>query len=152
VVLVTIAVRGMALDTARLASRAAEGGTTLTELADHLVREHGVPFKAAHAIASRLARAHSARPDAPLGAALATASGDLLGVPLQYSDARIAQILSARHFVEVRQTHGGPAPAETGRAIEQSRRLLEDDRAWLRGRRAALQSAEARLRTRIEAL
>ena len=28
----------------RLEARAAEGGTTLTELADHLVREHGMPF------------------------------------------------------------------------------------------------------------
>ena len=35
---------------------------------------------------------------------------------------------------------GGPAPAETGRAIEQSQRLLQDDRAWLTGRRAARQA------------
>jgi argininosuccinate lyase len=152
IVLVTIAVRGMQLDAARLEARASEGGTTLTELADHLVREHRVPFKAAHAIASRLARAHRERPDAPLGATLATVSCDLLGVPLQYPDARIAQILSARHFVEMRQTHGGPAPAETARALEASRRALDEDRAWLAARRAALQAAEAQLRTRSEAL
>jgi argininosuccinate lyase len=151
-VLATITVRGMELDQARLESRAAEGGTTLTELADHLVREHGVPFKAAHAIASRLAREHRERPDAPLGAMLATISSDLLGVPLQYQDARIAAILSARHFVEVRRTAGGPAPEETGRALDESRIVLDRDRAWLSGRRAALHSAESRLRARSEAL
>ena len=39
---------------ARMAERAAEGWITVTELADTLARDHGVPFKAGHAIASRL--------------------------------------------------------------------------------------------------
>jgi hypothetical protein len=73
-------------------------------------------------------------------------------VPLQYQDARIAAILSARHFVEVRRTAGGPAPEETGRALDESRIVLDRDRAWLSGRRAALHSAESRLRARSEAL
>ena len=151
-VLVRVAVRGMQLDTNRLESRAASGDTTLTELADHLVREHGLPFKAAHAIASRLARVHREDPDAPLGAALASISGELLGAPLRYADARIAEILSPRHFVEVRRTHGGPAPGETARALHRSMTALDEDRAWLAARRAALQAAEARLRARSEAL
>ena len=33
----------------RLAARAGDGGTTLTELADTLVRDHGLPFRSAHA-------------------------------------------------------------------------------------------------------
>ncbi len=152
VILVTAALRGIELDEVKLASRAAEGGTTLTELADHLVREHGIPFAGAHAIAARLGRARRERPDAPLGATLAAVSGDLLGEPLQYPDARLAEILSARHFVDVRGTHGGPAPRETARALEQSRLLLDDDRAWLAGTREALAAAEARLRRRCEAL
>ena len=152
VVLLTVAVRGMELDTERLAARAAEGGTTLTELADHLVREHGVPFKAAHAIAAKVASARREHPQAPLGATLATISGDLLGVPIKYSDARIAEILSAQHFVEVRATDGGPAPAETGRALDRSRQALAGDRAWTAAIRAAQESAEARLRQRSEAL
>ena len=39
---------------------------TLTELADHLVRAHGVPFRMAHTIAARLQQARGARPDAPV--------------------------------------------------------------------------------------
>src|SRR5688572_21290333 len=46
VTLVTVAMRSVEIDVARLEARAAEGGTTLTELADHLVRTHGIPFKA----------------------------------------------------------------------------------------------------------
>ena len=40
-------------------ARAGEGGTTLTELADTLVRDHGLPFRTAHAIAARLLKARS---------------------------------------------------------------------------------------------
>ena len=65
----------------------------MTELADHLVRTHGVPFRTAHAIAARLQQA-TMQPGAPLGATLATISSDLLGVPLVYTDAQIAEILS----------------------------------------------------------
>ena len=70
VVLVDAALRAAEFDVARLESRAAEGGTTLTELADHLVREHRIPFKTAHTIAGRLLQAlrdaarHAARRDA----------------------------------------------------------------------------------------
>ncbi len=34
-----------------------------------------------------------------------------------YTDAQIAEIMSPRHFVEVRRTLGGPAPDETARAL-----------------------------------
>ena len=152
VTLVGASMRGVEFDRARLEARAAEGGTTLTELADHLVRTHTIPFTMAHAIAGRLLAAHRERPDAPLGAILATVSGDLLGLPLQYSDAQIAHILSARHFVDVRRTSGGPSPEQTALAVEASRGLLTTDRRWLTARRDALAAGEAALRQRSAAL
>jgi argininosuccinate lyase len=152
VTLVDAALRAASFDVARLESRAAEGGTTLTELADHLVREHRVPFKSAHTIAARLLKAYCDRPGAPLGAALATISGDLLGVPLQYTDAQIADILSPRHFVDVRRMHGGPAPAETTRALAESRELLSRDRAWLDTVAGKLSTAHASLTRDAQAL
>jgi argininosuccinate lyase len=152
VTLVAAAMRDASFDVAKLESRAAEGGTTLTELADHLVREHGIPFKTAHGIAGRLLKGHREQPGAPLGPLLAAASSDLLGAPLQYTDAQIAQIMSPRHFVEVRRTLGGPAPEETARALKESRRLLERDQAWLTTVRDRLTSSETRLRDRSRAL
>ena len=152
VTLVAAAMRGAEFDRRRLEARALEGGTTLTELADHLVRAHSIPFTTAHAIAGRLLGAQRDRPGAPLGAILATVSGDLLGTPLQYADAEIARILSARHFIDVRRTPGGPSPEQTGPAIDASRAHLAADRDWLAGRRAARASAEATLRQRSAAL
>jgi argininosuccinate lyase len=152
IVLVDAALRAAEFDVARLESRAAVGGTTLTELADHLVRQHRIPFKTAHAIAGRLLKARCERPGAPLGATLATVSGDLLGVPLQYTDAEIEEIMSARHFVEVRQTPGGPAPSETARALGRSRETLAADESWLGAIGNRLAAAHAHLRQRVEAL
>ena len=152
VTLVAAAMRGAAFDVARLEARAAEGGTTFTELADHLVRRHGIAFRTGHAIAARLLQAQRAEPNAPLGAMLASVSSDLLGAPLHYSDAEIAEVMSPRHFVDVRRTLGGPAPAETARAIDASRQALVRDRAWIAATRDALVAAEAHLRQRSAAL
>jgi argininosuccinate lyase len=151
VVLVAAAMGGAEFDVARLESRAAAGGITMTELADHLVRTHGVPFRTAHTIAARLQQA-TATPGAPLGATLATISSDLLGVPLVYTDAQIAEILSPRHFVDVRQTPGGPAPSETARALAQSRAAAAADRTWLADTAGRLAAAHARLRQRAQSL
>jgi argininosuccinate lyase len=152
VTLVGAAMKDASFDVARLEARAGEGGTTLTELADHLVRQHAIPFRTAHAIAARLLKARREDPGAPLAATLASVSSDLLGVPLQYTESEIETILSPRHFVEVRRTHGGPAPAETARAIQESRTLLQRDGAWLAGTREALAAADARLKQRSSAL
>ena len=152
VMLVDAAMRSAEFDVARLESRAATGGTTLTELSDHLVRSHGVPFRTAHAIATRLQQAHAARPGAPLGAALTTISSDLLGVPLEYTDAQIAEIMSPRHFVEVRRTLGGPASSETARALAESREVLARDRSWMTQTSDRVAAAHAHLRQRVQAL
>jgi argininosuccinate lyase len=152
VTLIAAALRGAELDVARLEARAGEGGTTLTELADHLARTHDVPFATAHAIAARLMQARRDRPDAPLGAVLSTVSGDLLAVPLHIPDAEIAEVMSPRHFIEVRKTLGGPAPAETTRALQESRRQLAADRVFLDDTRAALARAESDLQARSAAL
>jgi len=151
VVLVAASMGGAGFDVARLESRAAVGGTTMTELADHLVRAHGVPFRTSHMIAARLQQA-TMPPGAPLGATLATISSDLLGVPLVYTDAQIAEILSPRHFVDVRKTPGGPAPPETARALAQSREAAASDRMWLTATGGRLAAAQARLRQRSESL
>jgi argininosuccinate lyase len=152
VTLVAAAMRGAEFNVARLEALASEGGTTLTELADHLVRQHGIPFRTAHGIAAGLLEAMRANPQAPLAPALSAVSASLLGTPLNYSDAEIARIMSPRHFVEVRRTLGGPAPEETGRAIDASRRALDGDREWLLRARGALQAADTRRRERSAAL
>jgi argininosuccinate lyase len=150
--LVAAAMTTAAFDARRLEARAADGWTTLTELADTLVRDHGIPFRTAHAIASRLMREREADPNTPLAATLAKASADLLGAPLVYDDAALARTLSPRHFVEIRRTLGGPAPEETARAAKQSRAELESDQSWWQGATNRLADAERKLAERSAAL
>jgi argininosuccinate lyase len=152
VTLVAASMRGAAFDVARLEALAAVGGTTATELADHLVRRHDLPFSKAHAVAARLVAERRARPDAPLAASLAQVCVELLGRPLPCSDEEIETVLSPRHFVEVRTTLGGPAPAETSRALDLARQALEADRTWLAGARGALAEADGRRQARMAAL
>jgi argininosuccinate lyase len=152
VTLIDAAMRTAEFNVARLQARAAEGGTTLTELADHLVRSRGLSFKTAHTIVSGLLAARREHPDVPPGTALARVSAEILGSPLQYTDAEIETIISPTHFVDVRRTHGGPAPSETARAIEESHRTLDADRRWLTATRDGLAAADARLRERCRTL
>jgi argininosuccinate lyase len=139
-------------DAASLEARAADGWTTLTELADTLVREHHLAFKTAHAISARLVGGRQRDPQRPLSELLKDATADLLGAPLAYSEEQLAEILSPRHFVEVRRTHGGPAPEETARAATVSRQQLAGDEDWWSHATDALAKAEGMLAERSAAL
>src|SRR5216117_4030471 len=92
--LVAAAMTTAQFDAARLEARAGDGWTTLTELADTLVRDEGLPFKTAHAIAGRLVAGRQRDPDRPPAELLADASTELVGAPLAYSEAALAHILS----------------------------------------------------------
>jgi argininosuccinate lyase len=148
VTLVAAAMATAEFDPVRLEQRAGDGWTTLTELADTLVRDHGVAFKAAHAVSARLVAARQADPTQPLAPLVSAATRELLGAPIEYSEAALERILSPRHFVEVRRTPGGPAPVETARASVVARAALDTDRAWLTRARDALSGAERRLAER----
>jgi argininosuccinate lyase len=139
-------------DAPALEARAGDGWTTLTELADTLVREHGLPFKTAHAISARLVSGRLRDPRASLARLLGAATTELLGQPLPYSEEQIQQILSPRHFVEVRRTYGGPAPEQTARAATASRQQLEADEGWWTRAGEALAGAERMLAARSAAL
>jgi len=132
----------------RMEASACEGWTALTELADRLVRDHGVPLRTAHAIAARLMEDRSREPQRPLGDILRRASIEVGGAPLDYADEEVARLLDPRHFVEVRATFGGPAPEEIRRALVASRAALGADREWRGAAAGALREAERRLMAR----
>jgi argininosuccinate lyase len=134
VALVAMSIRGAELNVERMQSRAAEGGTTLTELADRLVRDQNISFTMAHSIAAGLQ------------------SGVVPPTSLGYTDEELTRILSARNFVEARRTPGGPAPSETSRALDAARELLQRDRAWLAAAEQQIEQAATRRRERSEAL
>ncbi len=150
--LVAAAMATATFDAAVMARRAGEGGITMTELADTLVRDHGLAFDTAHAIARRIVSAKAADAGARVSEVLAQASAELAGAAIHYTEDEMAAILGPRHFVEVRTTPGGPAPAETARAAAASLAALETDRSWVRETQARLEAARAELARRSAGL
>jgi argininosuccinate lyase len=143
--LVAAAMATATFDRGRLAERAEQGWITVTELADALTRDKGVPFKTSHAIATRLVAEADKRPSEPRSQLLHDVSLAVLGTAIDYDELTLAALLSARHFIDVRNTPGGPAPSETGRAIARSRELLAADTKWLAEAHEKLQGADQRL-------
>ena len=138
-------------DVARMRERACSAWVTVTELADVLVRDHGLSFAEAHEIVSDVVRrgrdgASSAAPNAtndepaPLLAAAARARGHRI----EYAADDLARILSPENFVEVRRTLGGPSPTVVAAALEDARKSLQTDSAELAASRAVLADAARR--------
>jgi argininosuccinate lyase len=150
--LVAAAMSEATFDRARLAGRAEQGWTTVTELADTLARDHGVAFKKSHAIAARFVAACGARPGEPRSAVLRDVSAEFLGRPVELTEEALARVLSAQYFVAIRTTPGGPSPSVTTEAIKRSRGLLADDQEWLASRLEALDAAEQQLHAALSAL
>jgi argininosuccinate lyase len=146
VTLMAAALGTATFDRERLAARAREGWIAVTELADTLTREHGVPFKAGHAVAARFVAEATKRPHEAARVILREATQAVLGRPIEYAAPRLAEILSPENFVRVRTTPGGPAPSVTSRALAASRQTLVEDNAWTQGAQSKLRAAEQKLR------
>ena len=101
----------------RLRERAGQNFITVTEVADTLVREAGLPFAKAHEIVHRGVKV--ARDEEELVKAIAD-EGLLDEVTLR-------RAVDPVHFVAIRSIIGGPAPEETARAIEAARSGLAAD-------------------------
>jgi argininosuccinate lyase len=148
VTLVAAAMEHATFDVRRMAERARAGWITVTELADTLTRDHGVPFKTSHAVAVRFVRAMMEIADpTPASAAqlLREVTQSVVGHAIEYDDDRLGEILSPEYFVRVRTTPGGPAPSETKRAIEASREKLTADDQWIEDAVGRLRAAESNL-------
>jgi argininosuccinate lyase len=150
--LVAAAMRGADFDPDLMAARAGHHWITLTELADTLTRDHGLPFTQSHAIASRVMAALVAAQERPMAEVLSEVSADVTGTAVRYSDEGLAELLSPRHFVEVRRTWGGPAPAETARALGVEREAVARDADWLAASRTSLDDATRALGERVSQL
>ncbi len=120
----------------------------IDELADTLAREQSLPFGTAHAISRRLVAARQKDAARPLSELLAEASAAVTGSSIDYSEDRLAAILSPRHFVAVRRTWGGPAPEETARAAGVARVQLDTAEEWWRSATGNLREAALGLATR----
>ena len=115
------------VDAARVRTNIDRSCATITELADTLVRSEGLSFREAHEIAAATAKAVVATGTsltqggfAPFTAAFRHATGRACGMDVT----QFAHVVSAEHFVSVRERPGGPAEAPMRAALEGYRAAL----------------------------
>ena len=148
-------VDSLEVDGQRAAEELARGYSTMTEVADVLLREAKVPFRTAHAYASALTdlcRA-SGRP------ALALTDGELRDTyfavvkeRLPVAPGVIRAALDPATLIAERRGLGGPQPAEMARSLQAHRQNLAAQQRWLTDRQAALAHSRQALRVAFNQL
>ena len=145
--LLTASVATGAFDAAALSRLAHESDTTATELADELVRRHGLAFQDAHHLVARLI-AQLARQGRPLHT---TTPADLtaLGGP-ELPQAEIDSALDPLAFIGRRSGIGGPAPAVVYDQLAEAKDLLGQHRNAVAQAQRALERVSVGLTTKEE--
>ena len=106
-------VEAMKTNRTSIESRIQKSMATITELADTLVRAEGIGFRAAHHVASKLARealAHGIGLDELSWDLFARTFEEVVGRPTQVDKEVLASATSPENFVTVREMPGGPGP------------------------------------------
>ncbi|MAE26849.1 MAG: argininosuccinate lyase, partial [Pedosphaera sp.] len=134
-------VAAMKTNRASIESRIQKSMATITELADTLVRAEGIGFRAAHHVASKLARealAHGIGFDELSWDLFVRTFEEVVGRPPHVDREVLASATSPENFVAVREMPGGPGP-----------RVLRAALAGYTDRLAALKAAAEDVRKRI---
>lgn len=139
------ALKTATFDVELLARRAGEGNTTATAVADGLVRDFGLSFRAAHSVLSQLV----SEGGEITGERLARVATEIAGREIAVDEAWAARMLDPWEFVNARALPGGPAPVETTRALAAAREQLAVDTAWVGETEAKLAAASAERKSRI---
>jgi len=122
------------IDRERALEELQRGYSTMTEVADMLVREAGLPFRTAHGYASALTdygRANRRSPDSlsdeELRRIYRESIGDRLPVPME----TLRRAMDPLAMLADRSGSGGPQAAEVQRMLSGHRESLAADRQWL---------------------
>jgi argininosuccinate lyase len=128
---------------------------TATELADVMVREAGIPFRAAHQIVGSLVRKAIEK-----GLKLSQVSLDMIneisreirGAELELTEESLRDATNPRTNVERRASIGGPAPIEVGRMADDRLRKVKDAEERRTERLSGYEKAHQRLEKAIDDL
>ena len=153
---------GLELNTARALEELNSDWTASQEVADVLMRDHGLPFRVGHHFASEMvshAKRHEVRPsdfayaDAQAIYARTMAHEMPAGDPaFPLSEAALRAALDPVAIVRSRQTQGGPQPAEMQRMLAAADADLAAQARWVQARRGAVDACIAQLDADFERL
>ena len=124
-----------------LRERADANFITVTELADTIVRDEGLPFSTAHAIVAGCVKSASDGDGALTHDILQDAARSTIDRSLKMTAEQLSAALSAENFVAIRDIYGGPAPDETRKALDQQREAESADVEWTASARLRIESA-----------
>ena len=138
----------MQVNVAHLRDMAGRGFTTVTELADRLVREAGLPFRSAHHLVATLVHHLNERtlsPEDITPTMLDDLAETILSHRLNLPEETLRRALDPVAFVEARTTLGGAAPSATAAVLEQLAAQLVTDETWLSDETTRLSASAASL-------
>jgi argininosuccinate lyase len=140
------------LDPDRLLRSAQGAMSTATELANHLVREHGVPFRQAHAVVGDLVRLSLERVSSLQETALEelpSVSSRIVGRPLKIDKDDLRRVLDVLKTLELTSTAGGANPHSVPSLLLKDSRSLKHNLSWISRARSSLKDADGRLRDQV---
>ena len=129
--------------------------STMTEVADVLLRRADVPFRVAHHYASELTtygRSNGKRPLDLTDAELEDVYHEAIGEPLPIDVRWIRSAMNPADMVSARRGLGGPQPDEVRRMLVVAQNELRRDATWFDEVRSRLTERSASLRASFEAL
>lgn len=128
--------------------------TCSQEIADELMKNHGIPFRMGHHFASEIvtyARAHDITPrdftyeDAKAIYAKVSVSDPNLPRSFPMTEEEWQHAKDPASIVRNRKVKGGPQPAELDKMIQMAKEELADSKAWTEETEKKLASAEQKL-------
>jgi argininosuccinate lyase len=148
VALATATLRSLRVREGVAESRAARNFSTVTELADVLVREAGISFREAHLVVAYTVSGLIDRGQNPQDLTLELVDSIAkkhLGKPLGLSNESLSRALSPKENVSIRSVIGGPAPDEVRRSLSASEARFVSQCAWWERKRQDLIDAQDHL-------
>ncbi|MCM3663683.1 argininosuccinate lyase [Mesobacillus subterraneus] len=107
---------------------AKKSSITITELADTLAREYGVPFRKAHSIASFISKQTVKEAKELYEWDVADINKVIKEfVDVSLTEAEWQKIISPEYFIQIRDIQGGPSPKEVQRMISERKEKLGRD-------------------------
>ncbi|HZC25411.1 MAG TPA: argininosuccinate lyase [Actinopolymorphaceae bacterium] len=135
---------GLIVDAAAFERLVQSDYSTMTELADTLFREAGVPFRVGHAYAKRVTEFGRGRMVGPRELQLADLDRlyhEETGEPFPLDVTAYQRAVDPAEFVRSRTGVGGPQPVEVARMLSEHRRALAELDAWRTGELGRLAAA-----------
>ena len=145
-------VKGLKVNAVKMRQALDSNMAIVTDFADALVQEGGLPFRVAHQVLGLAVRQTLERPGSRLDGNAVLSVLNEQGIHTPLSADRLNALALPETAVKRRSHLGGPAPEEVRRQLAKHRdRLALDNHAWL-DRRTHLSQAEKRLDSALEAV